>query len=73
MEKWGPSTIRYVTPHKGLRLALRLDGAKVKAVHSLIGTQVRHEEESGESVENATIILELPLLDLYDSIVVEYV
>jgi hypothetical protein len=65
MEKWGPSTVRYVTPHKGLRLALRLD-AGVKGVRSLIGTEVRYEAEDG------MVILELPLLDLYDSIVVEY-
>jgi hypothetical protein len=65
MEKWGPSTVRYVTPHKGVRLALRLE-AEVKAVRSLIGTEVRYKEEDG------MVILELPLLDLYDSIVVEY-
>lgn len=65
-EKWSPSTVRYVTPHKGLRLALRLD-AEVRSVRSLIGTEVRHKVEGG------MVVLELPLLDLYDSIVVEYV
>jgi hypothetical protein len=64
MEKWSPSTVRYVTPHKGVRLALRLD-AKVKAVRSLIGTEVKYEQDDG------MVILELPLLDLYESIVVE--
>ncbi len=64
MEKWGPSTVRYVTPHKGVRLALRVDG-KVKAVHSLIGTEVKYEQDDG------MVVLELPLLDLYESIVVE--
>jgi hypothetical protein len=58
--------VRYVTPHKGLRLALR-PGTKVKAVHSLIGNEVQHK------VEDGTVLLEVPLLDLYDSIVVEYV
>jgi hypothetical protein len=65
-EKYGPAVVRYVTPHKGLRLALSLD-REVRAVRSLIGTEVRHEATDG------TVILELPLLDLYDSIVVEYV
>ncbi len=46
-------------------MALRLD-ANVKAVRSLIGAQVRHEKK------DEMVLLELPLLDLYDSIVVEY-
>jgi hypothetical protein len=61
----GPGVIRHVTPQKDLCLRLRLD-AKVKAVRSLIGTQVRHEEKDGMAS------IELPFLDLYDSIVVEY-
>jgi hypothetical protein len=40
---------------------------EVRAVRSLIGTEVRHKAADG------TVILELPLLDLYDSIVIEYV
>jgi hypothetical protein len=60
-----PAVVRYVTPHKGLHLTLH-SGSKVKAVRSLIGSQVRHW------VEKETIHLKLPVLDLYDSIVVEY-
>jgi len=65
IEKYGPAVVRYVTPHKGLRLVLRLD-AKVKMVRSLIGTEVNYTQGDGG------VVLELPLLDLYDSIVVEY-
>lgn len=68
IEKYGPAVVRYVTPHKGLRLVLRPD-AKVKAVRSLIDieTGVHYSEADG------MVLLELPHLDLYDSIVVEYV
>jgi hypothetical protein len=65
LEKYGPAVVRYVTLHKGLRLALRLD-AEVKAVRSLVGAEVRHRREAGE------VLIDLPLLDLYDSLVVEY-
>ncbi len=60
-----PAVVRYVAPHKGLQLTLRSE-AKVKAVRSLIGTEVQYREEDG------LVHLELPLLDLYESIVVEY-
>jgi hypothetical protein len=65
MAKWSPSTVRYVTPQKGLRLALRV-GANVIAVRSLVGSEV------GYSVEDGVLLLDLPLLDLYESIVVEH-
>jgi hypothetical protein len=61
-----PAVVRYITPHKGLRLTLRLD-RQLKAVRSLVGTKVRYSEEDGD------VFLELPILDLYDSIVVECV
>ena len=60
-----PAVVRFVTPHKGLRLVLRMD-AELRAVRSLIGTEVVHSEEDGK------VVLDLPVLDLYDSIVVEY-
>lgn len=60
----GPGVVRYVTPQKGLRLALRTD-MRVKAVSSLVGAEVRHKREDG------MVVLEVPVLDLYDSIVVE--
>lgn len=62
----GPGVVRYVTPQKGLRLALRAD-AGVQAVCSLVGAQVQHQ------AQDDVILLELPILDLYDSIIVEYV
>ncbi|HUW13538.1 MAG TPA: beta-galactosidase trimerization domain-containing protein, partial [Anaerolineae bacterium] len=65
MAKWSPSTVRYVTPHKGVRLALRV-GADVTSVRSLIGSEV------GYTVEEDMLLLDLPLLDLYESIVVQY-
>ena len=60
-----PAVVRYITPHKGVCLTLHSE-AKVSAVRSLIGTEVHLQEESG------MVHLELPILDLYDSIVVEY-
>jgi len=61
-----PGVVRYITPHKGLHLALRSERS-VKSVRSLIGTEVEYMEEGG------MVLLELPCLDLYDSIIVEYV
>ena len=61
-----PAVVRYITPHKGLRLTLRLD-RQVKAVRSLVGTEARYSEEDGD------VFLELPILDLYGSIVVDCV
>jgi hypothetical protein len=60
-----PAVVRYVTPHKSLRLTLRAE-EEVRTVRSLIGTQVTYRQEEG------MVHLELALLDLYDSIVVEY-
>lgn len=60
-----PAVVRYITPHKGLHLTLYSE-VKVKAVHSLMGTEVKHREGDG------MVHLELPLLDLYDSIIIEY-
>jgi hypothetical protein len=56
---WG--VVRYVTPHRQLRLSLRTD-AKVTSARSLLGTEVRFTTD-GEMVH-----LDLPVLDLYDSI-----
>jgi hypothetical protein len=61
-----PGVIRYITPQKGLRLRLRTD-VKVKTLSSLVGVEVQHK------VEDGTVLIDLPLLDLYDSIVVEYI
>ncbi len=60
---WG--VIRYVTPQKGLRLLVRSE-KKVKAVSSLLGVDVQYTSEGG------TVLLSVPVLDLYDSILVEY-
>jgi hypothetical protein len=59
----GPAVVRYVTPHKGLRLLLRTDG-QVTGVESQIGSVVHHQ------VSDGIVEIELPLLDLYDSILV---
>jgi hypothetical protein len=61
----GPGVVRYVTPHKGLRLRLRTD-KKVTNVKSQIGSAVHHTVNDGD------VEIELPLLDLYDSLLVEY-
>jgi hypothetical protein len=61
----GPGVIRYVTPQKGLRLAIRAHG-KVRAVTSLVGAPVQHELADGK------LFVDLPVLDLYDSLIVEY-
>jgi hypothetical protein len=61
----GPGVVRYVTPHKDLHLRLRTD-KKVTKVHSQIGSAVEYRAKDG------IIEIRLPLLDLYDSLVVEY-
>ena len=55
--------MRYVTPHKGVRLLLRTD-MKVASVESQLGSVVHHQ------VNDGVVEIELPLLDLYDSILV---
>ncbi|NIM94054.1 MAG: family 10 glycosylhydrolase [Anaerolineales bacterium] len=59
-----PGVVRYVTPHKGLEFSLRTD-KKVKSVKSLIGSDVSFQQNDD------VILIQLPLLDLYDSILVE--
>ncbi|MBC8427798.1 beta-galactosidase trimerization domain-containing protein [bacterium] len=61
----GPGVIRYVTPHKRLHLCLRID-KKVTNVQSQIGSEVHHR------VNGNILEIELPLLKLYDSLLVEY-
>jgi len=61
----GSGVIRYVTPHKGLHLNLRTD-QRVTNVQSQIGSEVQYKV-NGNAVE-----IELPLLELYDSLLVEY-
>ena len=61
----GPGVIRYVTPHKGLRLLLKTD-RKVTGVESQLGSVVDYR------VNDGIVEIELPLLDLYDSIVIKY-
>ncbi len=61
----GPAVVRYVTPHKGLRLLLRTD-RKVISVESQLGSAVHHK------VSDGIVEIELPLLDLYDSILIRY-
>jgi len=61
----GPAVIRYVTPHRGLRLELRT-GRKIRTVESQIGSEVAHTDLDGG------VAIELPLLDLYESLVVKY-
>ena len=58
--------VRYVTPQKGLRIALNTDLA-VKQVRSVVGTDVQCHADDGQ------VILDIPVLDLYDSILVECV
>ena len=60
---WG--VIRYVTPQKALRLSLRTD-RKIRAARSLLGTEVRC------TAQKDMVHLETAVLDLYDSIVLEY-
>jgi hypothetical protein len=61
----GPGVVRYVTPHKGLRLWLRTD-KKITDVQSQLGSAA-HYTANDKGVE-----IELPMLDLYDSLLVEY-
>ena len=61
----GPAVVRYVTPHKGLRLLLRTD-KKITSVHSQMGSEVHHE------VKDDGVEIQIPLLDLYDSLLIEY-
>jgi len=58
--------VRYVTPQKGLRIAVNTDLA-VKQVRSVVGTDVQCHADDGQ------VILDIPVLDLYDSILVECV
>jgi hypothetical protein len=62
---YGPAVVRYVTPHKGLRLVLRTEERIVGAT-SQIGSQVNLE------VTESGVEIELSRLDLYDSLLVEY-
>jgi hypothetical protein len=60
-----PAVIRYITPHKGLRLSLALS-QPVKAVRSLIGTDLQHDMNENK------LVINVPELTLYESIVIEY-
>ena len=62
---YGPAVVRYVTPHKGLRLALRTEEEITGAV-SQIGSQV------DLAVTESGVEIELSRLDLYDSLLIEY-
>jgi hypothetical protein len=62
---YGPGVVRYVTPHKGLRFVFKTDEA-VKDVRSQIGSAVGWEAVDGG------VQIDLPLLDLYESVLVEY-
>ena len=57
--------IRYITPHKELKLKLQIDG-KVRTVTSLAGEAVKHSLDGGAS------LIELSRLNLYDGIIVNY-
>ena len=61
----GPAVVRYVTPHKVLRLLLKTD-VKVVSAESQIGSVIHHKMNDG------IVEIELPLLDLYESILVRY-
>ncbi len=62
---YGPGVVRYVTPHKNLRFVLRTDKT-VKDVRSQIGSKVAWEGVAGG------VQIDLSLLDLYESVLVEY-
>jgi hypothetical protein len=62
---YGPAVVRYVTPHKGLRLALRTE-ERIAGATSQVGAQV------GLSATESGVEIELSRLDLYDSLLVEY-
>jgi hypothetical protein len=57
--------IRYITPHRNLKLLLPIDGA-VRSVTSLAGNRVKYTREGG------AILIELSYLHLYDAIIVDY-
>jgi len=59
------AVVRYITPHKGLKLSLPVSDA-VKGVYSLIGSALEHE------VNDGSLDIEIPKLGLYESIVIEY-
>ncbi len=57
----GAGVIRYVTPHKGIRLRLAMEG-KVRSAASLLGTEVSFRQQGG------VVEIELAVLHLYDKI-----
>jgi hypothetical protein len=59
-----PGVIRYVTPHKGLQLRLRI-GAKATEVSGLLSGKLKHEQKNG------SVVVDLPVLDLYERICVQ--
>lgn len=63
-DPFNPGVVRYVTPQKGLQFVLRVD-QEIKTVRSLIGGKVDHRKNGNK------VIIDLPLLDLYESILVE--
>lgn len=60
----GIGVVRYITPQKGLRIALRAHG-EATAVNSLVGTEFTH------TAHDDLVVLDIPVLDLYDSITIE--
>ena len=62
---YGPGVVRYVTPHKGLQFVLKTDET-VRDVRSQIDSEV-----SWEAVDRG-VQIDLPLLDLYESVLIEY-
>ena len=60
---WG--VVRYVTPQKGIALELRTDG-QVKKVSSVRGVEVAATQQ-----EEGWVRLDVPMLDLYDALLVE--
>ena len=65
IQKYSPSVVRFITPHKDLEFEIRLEGT-VTETKSLMGTEVQSKQE-GEILH-----VKLRHLDLYDSLVVEY-
>jgi len=60
---WG--VVRYITPHKQLRLALRVDEAITSATGLLAG-------DLPCTTQDGRLIVDLPVLDLYESILLKY-
>ena len=60
---WG--VVRYITPQKRLRLALRVDET-ITCATGLLAGELAHEEVDGQ------VQIELPVLDLYESVVLKY-